>query len=136
MVNTTAASCWVLTLQRIPTGCLSSLFLCCFPLLLCPSFLQFYVFLTLSASLRQMAATQWPGFTDQGFWLIHDLTQTAVVLGEKSWYLMHAPYSFAGFLLPFALLWMYRETTQKSPVGRWGKSSPPCRKGRLQRSSS
>lgn len=27
MVNTTAASCWVLTLQRIPTGCLSSLFL-------------------------------------------------------------------------------------------------------------
>lgn len=66
-----------------------------------------------------MAATQWPGFTDQGFWLIQDLTQTAVVLGEKSWYLMHAPYSFAGFLLPFALLWMYRETTQKSPVGRW-----------------
>jgi hypothetical protein len=87
--------------------------------LLCASFLQFYVFLTLSTSLRQMAATQWPGFTDQGFWLIQDLTQTAVVLGEKSWYLMHAPYSFAGFLLPFALLWMYRETTQKSPVGRW-----------------
>lgn len=82
--------------------------------------LQLNVFLALSASLRQMAATQWPGFTDQGFWLLQDLTQQAVVLGPSLWkpFLgLYAPYSFAGFLLPFALMGLYRKTTQDSPLG-------------------
>lgn len=103
----------------------------CLSVLPLPPFaLQLNLFLALSASLRQMAATQWPGFTDQGVWLIQDLTQSAVVLGQQSMLVgMYAPYSYAGFLLPFALLWMYRKTTQESPLGACGIRSKGTRGG-------
>lgn len=78
----------------------------------------------MSVALRQMAATQWPGFTDQGLAWFTDLTYTAVVMGTpNSGGLpvmgMHAPLGVAGFLLPFACVVAYNITKNQTPLGTW-----------------
>lgn len=77
---------------------------------------QLNVFLAMSVALRQMAATQWPGMTDQGFGPITDLTHPAVAFGNTL-SALHAPYSWAGFVMPLGLLYLYRTTAQQSPLG-------------------
>jgi hypothetical protein len=79
---------------------------------------QLNLFLAMSQALRQMSLAQWPGFTDQGFWAITDLTQPVVVLGTQALLTgAYCPYGFAGFLMPAALVYMYRKTVQDLPLG-------------------
>jgi hypothetical protein len=85
---------------------------------------QLNLFLVMSAALRRMAATQWPGFTDQGLAWFTDLTHTAVVLGTPTslglpLIGMHAPLGMAGFLLPFACVVAYNITRNQAPLGTW-----------------
>lgn len=88
----------------------------------CPTLpAQLNVFLAMSQALRTMSLAQWPGFTDQGFWVITDLTQPVVVLGSQALLSgAYCPYGFAGFLMPAALLYMYRKTVQELPLGEGG----------------
>lgn len=81
--------------------------------------MQLNVFLAMSAALRQMAATQWPGFTSEGLWVITDLTQTSIVWGAWPKIFLGAfmPYSMAGFLLPFTCVLLYIKTVRESPLG-------------------
>jgi hypothetical protein len=76
------------------------------------------VFLVMSGALRQMAATQWPGLTDQGVWLITDLTQPVVALTSNPMLAgSYCPFGIAGFLMPAALVWLYRNIVQSIPLG-------------------
>jgi hypothetical protein len=83
---------------------------------------QLNVFLAMSVALRQMAVTQWPGFTDQGLWWFTDLTQVAVVMGTPNsaglpFIGMHTSNGTAGFLLPFACVAAYVVTKNQTPLG-------------------
>jgi hypothetical protein len=65
-----------------------------------------------------MAATQWPGLTDQGVWLITDLTQPVVALTSNPMMAgSYCPFGIAGFLMPAALVWLYRNIVQSIPLG-------------------
>eukprot|EP00879_Flechtneria_rotunda_P009668 GHRR01010116.1.p1 GENE.GHRR01010116.1~~GHRR01010116.1.p1 ORF type:complete len:364 (+),score=124.25 GHRR01010116.1:183-1274(+) len=73
--------------------------------------IQVEVFVLMSAALRQMAYSQWPGLTSEGLWWFTDLTQPSVVWG--TWV---CPYGVAGVLLPLGLTALYLKTIEKTPL--------------------
>lgn len=73
---------------------------------------QVNVFLSMSASLRQMSAMMWPGFDTQGLAWFVDMTKPAV-----EWGTWGTPYGVAGMLLPLAVFGAYVRTLEYTSVG-------------------